>query len=195
MTAPDKRRPLPALVVIAALTLLTALVWFRVLHRSDAAAHPAAANTPCPTPSATAPPRALPKPSAVTLVVLNSTSRSGLAAGAKKTLVADGFKVSQVANDATTYGGHGEITGVAEIRFGPSERAAAALLGYYVPGAKAVQTDSSAATVILSLGAKYTAILAPAKASAAISSATAHSTIAAPSPTPTATATASCSSS
>jgi hypothetical protein len=185
MTAPDKRRPLPALVVIAALTLLTALVWFRVLHRSET--HPAATKTPCPTPSATAP-SGLPKPSLVTLIVLNSTSRVGLAAGVRTALLKDGFKIpTKALDDSTTYGGHGELTGVGEIRFGPSARVAATLVSYYVPGATLVATTSPATSVIVSLGEKYVALATPARVAAAVASAHVGQakTTASPSPTPT----------
>ena len=36
MTAPQHRRPLPAVVFIGALTILTAIVWVRVLDRGTA---------------------------------------------------------------------------------------------------------------------------------------------------------------
>lgn len=172
MTAPDRRRPLPALVAIGALTLLTALVWFRVLHRGAEATPRATAPTksasPCPTPTASTP-TVLPKPALVTLVVLNSTSRSGLAGGARTALIADGFRVpAQATNDGAAYGGHGEVAGVAEIRFGPAQRSAAALVAFYLPGATMVPTDSSAGSVIVSLGAKFTASASASAALAAI---------------------------
>ena len=183
MTAPDKRRPLPALVAIAALTLLTALVWFRVLHRGTGSA----ATTPkaCPTPTVTSTPSVLPKPNLVTLIILNSTNRNGLAAGAKKALVKDGFKVGEVTDDSTTYGGHGTITGVAEIRYGPSAAAAATLLTYYLPGATLVATDSSASSVIVALGNKYKAPAVAASVSAALLSAHATTATTTPSSRPT----------
>ena len=187
MTGPDKRRPLPALVAIAALTLLTALVWFRVLHRGAESANTAsstASHTPCPTPTP-APVKVLPKPSLVTLIVLNSTTRNGLAAGVRKTLIADGFKVPALAtDDSATYGGHGTLPGVAEIRFGPSQRYAAALVAYYLPGATLVQTDSSAPSVIVSLGTTYKALATPSAVAAAITTAGATLTSPAPVPTP-----------
>ncbi len=188
MTAPDsRRRPLPALVVIAALTLLTALVWFRVLHRG-AETH-SSATTPCPTPTAVAP-SLLPKPPLVTLIVLNSTTRNGIAGGAKKIFQKDGFKVSLAANDASSYGGHGLLSGVGEIRFGPSASAAARLVSYYLPGATLIQTDSSAATVIVSLGTKYTAPASPAAVASAL--ATGHIALTSPAPTPSPTQSHSC---
>ena len=64
------RRPLPALIALFALLLLTALVWWRVLHRADSTA----ALPNCPTPTPTAPPtQTLPAPPTVTVQVLNGT--------------------------------------------------------------------------------------------------------------------------
>ena len=61
------------------------------------------------------------------------------------------------ANDEPSYGGHGDIAGVGEIRFGPSAAAGATVLHYYLPHAEMVRTDSSATTVVLALGEKFTA--------------------------------------
>ena len=183
MTAPDRRRPLPALVAIAALTLLTALVWFRVLHRSTPST-PEASKTPCPTPTVVVP-ATLPTPGQVTLIVLNSTQRNLLATGVRAALLKDGFKIPGAATgDGTQYGGHGLIPGVGEIRFGPAERSAATLVSYYLPGAKLVQTDSSAITVIVSLGQTYKALATPAAVSAAVAAAHEHATAPASTPPP-----------
>jgi len=194
MTTPERRRPLPALVAIAALTLLTALVWFRVLHRGADATQGKPGNSTssssCPT-HTTAPPATLPKPQVVTLIVLNSTTRSGLAANVRKALIADGFKIpAQAVNDTSTYGGHGQIPGVAEIRFGPSQRYAAALVAYYLPGATLVQTDSSSPSVIVSMGLRFKALASKTAATAAI--AAAHITLVSPAPTPNSAPSASC---
>jgi hypothetical protein len=192
MTAPDRRRPLPALVAIAALTLLTALVWFRVLHRgaeasSTSSPSSSTSTSACPTPASTAA-NVLPKPSLVTLIVLNSTTRGGLAKNVRQTLVSDGFAIpAQATNDGTAYGGHGEVLGVAEIRFGPSQRLAANLTAYYLPGAILVATDSSSASVIVSLGAKFKAVATPTAVAAAITKARVTLTSPAPKPSPTRT--------
>ena len=185
MSTPERRRPLPALVAIAALTLLTALVWFRVLHRgadaADSKPKSSTSKSTCPTSTLPASSK-LPKQQLVTLIVLNSTTRTGLAGNARKALIADGFKVPALAvNDGATYGGHGLIAGVAEIRYGPSQRLAAALVAYYLPGAALVQTDSSSSSVIVSLGAKFTALASQASATAAMTAA--HVSLVSPAPT------------
>lgn len=185
MSAPERRRPLPALVAIAALTLLTALVWFRVLHRGvETSGKHTASHSPCPTPTPVAA-SVLPKPSLVTLIVLNSTNRAGLATSVRSALLKDGFVIpAKATDDGTTYGGHGQIAGVAEIRFGPSQRFAAELVRYYLPGAVMVQTDSSAPSVIVALGAQYKAVRSSAAVAAAITAAHVRVTSPAPVPSP-----------
>jgi hypothetical protein len=160
MTAPERRRPLPALAFIGALSLLTALVWFRVLHRSDGTTpQSSATSTPCPSPSSSssAPPAptVLPVPRKVSVVVLNSTDRNGIAGATTKVLRKDGFDTGKAADDSQSYGGHGQIKKVAEIRYAPRQLPSATLLTYYFPQAKLVATDSSKRTVYVALGTKF----------------------------------------
>ena len=166
MTSPTQRRPLPALAFLLALCLLAALVWWRVLERGSGSA--SAKATTCPT-SSTAKPKHLPQPKAVTLAMLNSTQRQGIASTARNALLADGFTIPEAAtNDSTAAGGHGLISGVAEIRYGPLGAAGAQLVGYYLPGAKPVQTHATDATVTVSLGATYKAPASAAVVAAAL---------------------------
>jgi hypothetical protein len=160
MTSPTMRRPLPALILLIALTLLTALVWWRVLHRSDG--HASAAS-PCPTRSA---PPSLPRPASVAVSVLNSTTRAGIARATATTLTRLGFKVAGYGNDSPRV----HVAGVAEIRFGPDEKDNAALLKYYFPGAKMVALRSEpTGKVVVSLGQKYRKVATARAASAAMS--------------------------
>ncbi len=133
MSAPVRRRPLPALIGLLALTLLTALVWWRVANRSTHAAGPTCAPTPTQT--------ALPAPSSVSVSVLNSTPRTGIAKAAYLTLQADGFTMNIYGNDT----GQPVLAGIAEIRFGPDQKPAAALLSFYFPGATLAPRDTVAA--------------------------------------------------
>lgn len=154
MTSPTKRRPLPALVFLLALSLLAALVWWRVLHRDSG--HAETKPTTC---STTQAPKQLPQPQAISVTVLNSTKRNGIAGIARAALVKDGFQVpAAAANDQASLGGHGVLAGVAEIRYGPTAADGAKLLAYYFPGAQLVATKSTDSTVVLSLGAKYTSV-------------------------------------
>ncbi len=161
MTAPERRRPLPALAFIGVLCLLTAIVWFRVIHRTDSAASP----TPSCTTGSSAPSSkvtVVPHERKVSVQVVNSTNRKGIAGDTKKALIKRGFKISGPAvNDGAPYGGHGAIAGVAEIRYGPSSLAAATLLRLYLPHAVLKATDASSHTVIVSLGLKFKQVASP----------------------------------
>jgi LytR cell envelope-related transcriptional attenuator len=175
------RRPVPALVALLALLVLTGIVWWRVLHRDTTSN--AGASCPTPTPTVTA---TLPAPSAVTVRVLNATDRTGIAAKARSTLVADGFAVPQPAGNDTRY--KGKVPGIADIRYGPKGKQAALLLRYYLPGARLMPTSSGSATVVVSLGARYRGVAAPATVQQALSRAriaVASASPAAPSPSPT----------
>jgi hypothetical protein len=171
---------LPALISLLALLLLTALVWWRVMHRgggSDTVA-------PCPTPTAAA--ATLPAPARITVQVLNATKRNGIATKARTTLVSDGFNVPDAAaNDSP----NANVPGTAEIRFGPTAKQGATLLRYYFPGARMVATQSKTATVVVSLGAKYRSVASTTAVQAALKHdkvevGTATSTSSGPSPSP-----------
>ena len=145
------RRPLPALIALLALTLLTALVWWRVLNRGGSS-HASS----CPNRSAAV---VLPQPSAVSLSVYNSTNRSGLAKATAKVLTADGFKVLGYQNDPANQ----VIQGVAEIRYSLDQKTNATLVAYYFPGAKLVQYQTETESkLVVSLGTKFTKV-APAQ--------------------------------
>jgi hypothetical protein len=161
MPSTPMRRPLPALVVLLALTLLAALVWWRVLSRSH---HTSSGAPHCSTaPTGT---QVLPAPGSVTVVVLNSTNRSGLAGTVRSILVRDGFQSPDLpANDRAR---HGRIPGVAEIRYAAAQLRAATLLHYYLPGARLRLTTAKDGKVVVSLGNKYRAVATPAAVRAAM---------------------------
>ncbi len=154
MPSPPKRRPLPALVFLLALTLLAALVWWRVLARSTGHA---SATPSCGSSTGAPAPRELPEQAAITVQVLNSTKRHGIAGAAQRVLVRDGFNApAPAANDGKGFPGYsGVVKGVAEIRSGPNAIDGATLVQYYFPGAKLVQTNEKDSTVLVSLGLKY----------------------------------------
>jgi LytR cell envelope-related transcriptional attenuator len=174
MVSPTKRRPLPAVILLIALTLLTTLVWWRVLHRDDGKA---SAESACPTPSTS--PTALPRPGSVSVSVLNSTTRTGIAASTATALTHLGFNVAGYGNDNPKV----HVAGVAEIRFGPDQKRDASLLTYYFHGAKLVALKADpTGKVVVSLGTKFKAVASATAAKAAMSAA--HV-----SPVPTGTAT------
>lgn len=181
MTSTPLRRPLPALIALLALLLLTALVWWRVLNRDNGSAASSSSN--CPTPSA--PAAHLPGPNRVTVQVLNATNRNGIAGKARTRLVADGFNSPRpAANEKPKV----KIRGVAEIRFGPRGRDGATLLRYYFPGARLVPSKAKSATVVVSLGEKYRGVASASSVTAALQRKNIQlntATPGAPTPTPT----------
>jgi hypothetical protein len=152
MDRPSARRPLPALAFLLALSLLTALVWWRVIHRADSG-HPTA-KQPCPSPSASV----VPATGAVTVHILNSTDRNNLAHKVATAFGHLGFHVADIGNDPNL------VTGIAEIRYGTKGGAAATLVSFYLPGAKLVARQSSDSDVEISLGAKFKAVATTAQA-------------------------------
>ncbi|MGI8679680.1 MAG: LytR C-terminal domain-containing protein [Jatrophihabitans sp.] len=179
------RRPLPALISLVALLLLTGIVWWRVLNRDDTTT----SAQPChsASPSSSQPVQtALPTPASITVQVLNSTTRNGIAAAARTTLIADGFKVPARAVDDTTPS-RKTNTGVAQLRFGPSGKQAATHLRFYFPGATLIATTSPTSTVVVALGTTYKAIATPAAATAAMKAARVSVAFPASTPTPAAT--------
>jgi hypothetical protein len=173
--ARPKRRPLPALICLVALTLLTALVWWRVLHRDSGSSH---SNASCDTSTSAT---VLPRPGSVTVFVLNSTTRSGLAKSTATALTKAGFKVSGFGNDT----GNPVIPGVAEIRYSADQKDGATLLGYYITRAKLVALPpTSSQKLEVSLGKQFRAVTTAAGVTAAMKAANTTT-----SPTPSAGAT------
>lgn len=179
------RRPLPALIALLALLLLTALVWWRVSSRDTGSS--SATSTACPTPSASssAPAStALPPPSSIQLTVLNATSRAGIASKARAAFLKLGFKSpTPAANDQTTY--RSKVTGGGQIRYSPPGRDAARLLSFYLPGAALFPVPGTSSTITVALGPKYTAVASQHTVDAAL--AAAHLTISSTAPTPSPT--------
>jgi hypothetical protein len=173
---------LPALAFIGVLCLLTAVVWFRVIHRTDSPGTTGSSSCPTTASSQHATPKVLPKPRTVSVLVLNSTQRSGIAGKTKKALTKLRFTVTGAENDSAAYGGHGVIKGVAEIRYGPRAIAAATLVHFYFPHSVMQQTDASSRLVTVSLGAKFTKLASAAAVRTAMHKS--HTKLGKPRPTP-----------
>lgn len=99
----------------------------------------------CPTPEVTAAPVA-----DVTVTVLNSTSRTGLAGDTAEALAALGFTVADIGNDQGP-----PISGTAVVRHGPDGLLAARTVAAYVPDAQLVADEREGAAVELSLGEAF----------------------------------------
>lgn len=157
------RRPLPALAFLLMLSVLTAIVWWRVINRADGDGQPQA-QPRCATSTSTAI-SAVPRPATVSVTVLNATQRAGLAARTTATLRQDGFNMGAPDNDTPGVVVSG---GVAEVRYGPTSKAAATLLSYYFPGSVLVPVARPDAQVVVSLGPRFTAVAAPAAVAKAL---------------------------
>jgi hypothetical protein len=149
MSAATRRRPLPALAFLLALSILTGIVWWRVLHRAESGE---TARTPGPTQSAPCTSGAkavrLPTPRSVTVTVLNGAGRDQLANNVSSQLKSRGFTVGTPGNTPA-------LTGVGEIRFGTPGRAGATLLSYYLPGAKLTPATRRDARIEVLLGSGF----------------------------------------
>jgi hypothetical protein len=179
MASTTKRRPLPALIALLALLLLAALVWWRVLNRSSGKTEQA---KPCPT---ITPAVVLPAPTAVTLRVLNSTTRNGIAGKARTVLTEIGFDVPSAAgNDNRKL--LNKIKTTAQIRYGPTQTQSARLLAYYLPGATLVPTTSKSSTIVVSLGTKYRGVASATTVQADLKRD--HAVAGSPTPTPSGSA-------
>ena len=165
MSVSTRRRPLPALAFLLALSILTGIVWWRVLHRAESTG---TASSPTPSQSARCTPGSkaikLPTPASVTVTVLNGAGREQLASKVSSQLKSRGFTTG-------TPGNAPALTGVGEIRFGTPGRAGATLLSYYLPGAKLAAASRRDAKVEVVLGSGFQSLAAPATVSRSVASA------------------------
>lgn len=167
MSASTSRRPLPAIAFLLVLSILTVIVWWRVLHRPDAASDAATSPT---SHAATCSPAVkrvvLPAPAAVTVNVRNGAGRDQLATKVTDELKSRGFKVGQPGDAGAP------LTGTAEIRYGAAGKPGATLLSYYLPGAKLVSIKRSDKNLDLILGSGYSALAPATTVSKAVAKAT-----------------------
>lgn len=163
------RRPLLPLVFLLVLALVALGVWWNVFRQdADLRAEKEAACA-----EAEAAPPAL-DPATVSVRVYNASDQGGLAQSVADDLAARGFTIAEVANDASGR----EVSGVGEVRHGPSGRGTAAFVALYLPGAGIYQDTRATQQVDLVLGPDFvigeslatddvvTAALAPAEEAA-----------------------------
>ncbi|WP_424185210.1 envelope integrity protein Cei [Actinokineospora sp. G85] len=167
-----RRRPMPALIFLAVLGVLTTVVWITVLQGQ---ADPNAAKRCQPPPAATIPPadgqvvptlgqpltpESLDKtapaaPSGVLAKVVNASGQRRQAGAVTEALRELGFtQVTDPANDLIYSGG--TLTCRAQIRFGQQGAAAARTLSIIEPCAELVRDERQDATVDLAIGQRYT---------------------------------------
>lgn len=167
MAVSTARRPLPAMAFLLVLTVLTAIVWWRVLHRSSSSD----GATPVPVTAATCAkpgtkPLKLPAARTVTVVVLNGSGRDLLATQVSTQLKARGFQTGAPGDAPSPY------AGTAEIEYGRAGKAAATLLSYYVPGSRLIASSRADAALNLILGSGYHSLATQAVVNSAVTRAT-----------------------
>src|ERR1022692_1258885 len=128
MSQMTTRRPVPALAFLLALLVLTAIVWWRVLHRdqsdSGSSGNGLTAGTLVQSCNSSGSPKfVLPRPASVTIKVINGSTKDGLAATVLTDLKARGFKTTGTDTVTDTAQLTTLSTEVAEIRYGTSGKA------------------------------------------------------------------------
>ena len=145
-------RLIAAVLVVAALGV-AGVVWDR--NREPDAA-PREVVSSCPSASATTAPVTLPSPSQVRLVLLNGTSRNGLAKAVGQALTARGFVVTEAATAPAA------LPGPSRVVWGPGGEPAALVLAQHVPGAQVVADSRAAAgSVQVTLGSDFQRLADP----------------------------------
>jgi len=134
---------------------------------ANAAGHPKA----CPSPSASAAAKVLPKPAAIKVNIYNATPRSGLAKAAADELKKRGFVIGKVDNAPAAY--DKKVPGTGMLLGGPAAmNGSFPVLSTQLPGA-AQKTDArSTADVDLIIGTKFKAFSTPAAAASALTALT-----------------------
>ena len=134
-------------------------------EQSSAAESTSASAEPKPCVTVTVTPgTGLPSTSQVTTNVYNATDRTGLAATTAEELQRRGFVIGTIDNDPLGK----TVSGVAEIRHGPSGQSAAQLMAFYLPGAVLVDDGRADATIDTALGAAFTQVAPQSEVESAI---------------------------
>lgn len=149
-----RRRALITLGIVA--LMLFFAFWYAYSYFQESNKPHAAPSTTC---TATSSVRV---PSQVTVNVYNATERTGLAAKTASDVRKRGFKVSAVSNDPLQK----KVAVAAEVRYGATGTTSAKLVLALVKGAKGVKDSRTDSSVDLVLGAKFTALTPPPKATA-----------------------------
>lgn len=145
------RRPVPALILLLVLSLITAVVWWRVMDHSK---NPPGAVSDCrPTPTLAA--LAL-DPHKVQVRVYNASSRAGLARTVADALHKRGFVISATSNDPLL--GVRQVQGVGELRYGSAGANQAVLVSLQFPGIRLLSDPRTDSAVDVALGPGFHAV-------------------------------------
>jgi hypothetical protein len=160
-----RRRPIPALLLLAVLAAASVFVWVRVLHQADNSTAKAACrpgvNAPAKLPTLhplpyTALNSVAPAPPGdVRVRALNASNQTGLADRVSTGLQQLGFLSAGPADNDPRYP-NGDMKCFGQIRFGPNGESAARTVSLVMPCAQLVQDNRQDASVDVALGSYFT---------------------------------------
>ncbi|MGW4234601.1 LytR C-terminal domain-containing protein [Streptomyces sp. NPDC004980] len=175
MRRPRHRRKL-VLSAIAAVTALGLAGWgtlqlIDVFTGGDKQANAADRATACPSPKATAPVKALPRPATIKVNIYNATPRSGLAKAAADELKKRGFVIGKVDNAPAAY--DKKVPGTGLLLGAPTAaNGSFPVLATQLPGAVQKTDARRTADVDLIIGTKFRTFSTPAAAASALTALT-----------------------
>jgi LytR cell envelope-related transcriptional attenuator len=157
------RRPLPPLIFLFVLALIALGVWWNVLRQDQN--RQADQSAACSTAEQAAPSL---DPTRLEVRVLNATDQQGLGQTVAAALRQAGFVVDSVDNDRSGR----QVTGVGEIRHGPSADGAdaARYVALYLPGATDYEDTRATAQVDVVVGPQYKGLAGADQVAAALAS-------------------------
>lgn len=168
-----KRKPIPAIVIVAVLGVAAIVVWTKVITKASdvnaAVACPPSASQPSAAPGSKTKPqpgtalpydaldKIAPEPTgAVKIQVLNASKQRGAATTASLDLQQDGFQVAKPANDPLYPKQDMNCRG--QIRFGANGESAARTVSLLVPCTQLVRDNRQDASVDLAIGSDFTGV-------------------------------------
>ena len=161
-----KRKPIPAIIIVALLGIATVVVWVKVIHKADDVN--VAISCPASTVAGAAGDQTLTysaldkvapaAPSQIQYRVYNGGGQRGAATQASIALVGLGFPQAVTVSDDPLYPA-ANMKCVGQIRFGANGQSAARTLSLALPCTQLIKDNRQDATVDVSLGKNFSSVL------------------------------------